>query len=91
MNTYLEDTYHHKFSYGTVIQLCVPRNKRRLAKLYIGVAEVTSRHARKGFNLRLNRDNHCNAAFYKGLSQLQYDDGSDIININRDDATGFPS
>ena len=26
---YLQNVYKRKFSYGTVIQLCVPRNKRR--------------------------------------------------------------
>lgn len=26
-----QHTYQHKFSYGTVIQLCVPRNKRRIS------------------------------------------------------------
>ena len=52
---HLQDTYHCKFSYGTVIQLCVPRNKRRRsAKRYLGIAKVRSRRARKGFNLRLN-------------------------------------
>ena len=50
---------------------------------------VTSRRARKGFNLKLNQDDHCSAAFYKGLNQLQYIDGTDMININHDDSTGF--
>ena len=51
---HLEETYNHKFSYGTVIQLCVPRNKRRRsAQRYLGIAKVTSRRTRKGFNLRL--------------------------------------
>ena len=49
---HLQDTYHHKFSYGTVIQLCVPRNKRRTsAKRYMGIAKVTSRRARKKITL----------------------------------------
>lgn len=50
---HLQETYGHKFSYGTVIQLCVARNHRhRSAKNYRGVARVTSRRARKGFELR---------------------------------------
>ena len=86
---HLKEKYNHNFSYGTVIQLCVPRNRRRSAKRYKGVAMVTSRRARKGFNLRLNLDDHWSAAFYKGLNQLQYVDGTDMINMNRDDSTGF--
>ena len=87
---HLEEVYHHKFSYGTVIQLCVPRNRKRSsAKRYLGIAKVTSRRARKGFNLRLNPDDHWSAALYRGLNELQYVDGKDILNVNRDDATGF--
>ena len=50
---------------------------------------VTSRRARKGFNLRLNPDDHWSAAFYRGLNELQYVDGRDMVNMNRDDSTGF--
>ena len=45
--------------------------------------------ARKWFNLKLNPDDHWSAAFYKGLNQLQYINGTDMMNINRDDSTGF--
>ena len=87
---HLQNEYHRKFSYGTVIQLCVPRNKRRLSsKRYKSVAKVTSRRARKGFNLKFNPDEHWSGAFYKGLNKLQYTDGLNMVNINRDDATGF--
>ena len=56
---HLEQVYSHKFSYGTVVQLCVARNRRRRsAARYKGVAKVTSRRARKGFQLRYNPDNH---------------------------------
>ena len=49
---HLQETYQHKFSYVSVIQLCVPRNRiRTSAKRYKSVAMVTSRRARKGFNL----------------------------------------
>lgn len=35
-----------KFSYGTIVQLCVARNQRR--RYYKGVAKVTTQRARKG-------------------------------------------
>lgn len=87
---HLQHVYHRHFSYGTFVELCVARNKRRRsAKRYHSVAKVTTRRARKGFNLRYNPDSHWSSAFYKGLNQLQYIDGRDVVNINRDDATGF--
>ncbi len=87
---HLQKAYKRKFSYGTVVQLCIPRNKRRMSsKRYQGLAKVTSRRARKGFSLKFNPDAHWSAAFYKGLNQLQYVDGRDLINMNRDDATRF--
>lgn len=87
---HLEETYKRRFAYGTVVQLCVARNRRRRsASNYKGVAKVTTRRARKGFSLKYNPDAHWSAAFYKGLNWLQYSDGSDIANINRDDASGF--
>ena len=87
---HLEETYHHKFSHGTVVQLCVARNKRhRSATNYRGVAKVTCRRARKGFKLRYNPDSHWSSALYKGLNFIQLTDGSNIININRDDASGY--
>ena len=87
---HLEEVYGRHFAYGTVIELCVPRNKyRRSSKRYRGLAKVTSRRARKGFSIRYNPDMHWSASFYKGLQQIQYVDGRNILNINRDDATGF--
>ena len=87
---HLEDLYQRKFSYGTVVQLCVARNKRRSsAARYKGVARVVSRRARKGFSLKYNPDTHWSAALYKGLNFIQYADGREIVNINRDDAAGF--
>ena len=78
------------FSNGTVVQLCVPRNKRRQsAKRYLGVAQVTTRRARKGFTLKYNPDCHWSGSFYKDLDVLQYTDGRHIVNINRDDSSGF--
>ena len=87
---HLQELYKEHFSYGTVVQLCVCRNKRRLsAKRYHGLAQVTSRRARKGFQLRYNPDHHWSAAFYRNLNALQYTNGTDILNINRDDQAGF--
>lgn len=87
---HLQEVYNRAFSYGTVVQLCIPRNKRRMsAKRYQGLAQVTSRRCRKGFCLKFNPDSHWSAAFYKGLNELQYVDGTDLLNVNRDDATGF--
>ena len=87
---HLKEKYDHSFSYGTVVQLCVARNKRRRsAKNYRGAAHVTTRRARKGFQLRYNPDKHWSSALYQGLSLIQYTDGLDITNINRDDASGY--
>ena len=86
---HLETKYNRKFSYGTVVQFCIPRNRRRSAKNYKSVAKVTTRRARKGFSLKYNPDSHWSASFYKGLNWLEYTDPSDILNINRDDASGF--
>ena len=87
---YLQEVYKRHFSYGTVVQLCIARNKRRLSsKRYHGVAKVTTRRARKGFTLKYNPDTHWSAAFYKGLNSIQLADGRDLCFLNRDDATGF--
>ena len=87
---HLMKIYNRNFSYGTVVQLCIARNIRRLsAKRYKGVAKVISRRARKGFMLRYNPDAHWSSAFYRNLNAIQYTDGCHIVNINRDDASGF--
>ena len=87
---HLEQVYNRSFSYGTVIRLCVARNRRRKsAAHYKGLAKVTSRRARKGFQLRYNPDNHWSCALYRGLAYIQYNDGTNIVNLNRDDAAGF--
>ena len=87
---HLQSVYGRHFAYGTVVQLCVARNRRRRsASRYKGVAKVTTRRARKGFTLRYNPDGHWSKCFYKGLNTLQYKDGRDLTNINRDDASGF--
>lgn len=87
---HLQQLYKRKFSYGSIVQLCVSRNKRRSSSSrYKGVAKITSRRARKGFTLKYNPDSHWSAALYKGLNQIQLKDNRDICLINRDDAAGF--
>ena len=68
---HLQNVYKRHFSYGSVVQLCVARNRRRLSsKNYRGVAQVTTRRARKGFTLKYNPDTHWSVAFYKGLNSI---------------------
>ena len=87
---HLQEEYKCSFGYGTIVQLCVARNKRRRSALrYKGVAQVTTRRARRGFALRFNPDKHWSSALYRSLNYLQYADGRDILNVNRDDAAGF--
>jgi len=87
---HLEEKYKTTFSYGTIVQLSVVRNKRRLsAKRYKGVARITCRRARKGFSLRFNPDAHWSCSLYKGLDKIQLKDGTNKCVLNRDDASGF--
>ncbi len=87
---HLQTVYGRHFSYGSVVQLCVARNKRHLSsKRYQGIAQVTTRRARKGFTLKYNPDAHWSASFYKGLNTIQLQDGRDMCFLNRDDASGF--
>ena len=45
---HLQQLYQHHFSYGTIVQLCIARNKRRRsARNYKGLAQVTTRRVRK--------------------------------------------
>ena len=54
---YLGKRYNTNFGYGTIVQLCMVRNMRRLSsKRYWSAAKILSRRARKGFNVRLNVD-----------------------------------
>ena len=64
-------------------------NAGNLQKNYKGVAQVTTRRSRKGFELKYNPDCHWSGALYRNLNHIQYTDGSNITNINRDDASGF--
>lgn len=87
---HLQQYCKRSISFGTVVQLCCARNKRhRSAKRYRGVAQVISKRSRKGFELRYNPDSHWSSALYRGLAWLQYNDGTNILNLNRDDASGF--
>lgn len=63
-------------SHGTVVQLCIARNQKRLsAARYRGLAQVTTRRARKGFQLRYNPDFHWSNALYRGLNYIQMTNG----------------
>lgn len=87
---FLENKYNRRFAYGTVVQLYVARNKRRRSAMhYQGVANVVHKRARKGFNIRFNPDHHWSAAFYSALNKIQYTDGTNIMNLGRDDQAGF--
>lgn len=85
----LKEHFDREFSYGTVVQLCCARNKRRLSsKRYKGVANVRFQKARKGFNVKYNPDYKWSRSMYKLLSQLQ-SDGTNMMLLNRDDQAGF--
>lgn len=57
IKAHLEEKYGTTFAYGTVVQLCSVHNKRKLSrKRYWGAAQIVSRRARKGFNVKLNVD-----------------------------------
>jgi hypothetical protein len=63
--------YGEKFSYGTVIQLCVHRNKRRMSSArYKGIGNIKYQRPRKGFNLKFNPDTKWSRSLYKCLDQL---------------------
>ncbi len=90
IQNHLQTKYGIKISYGTVVQLSVIRNKRRLsAKRYRGVARITCRRARKGFAIKMNPDAHWNTAMCRSLDYLQLKNGTEQLVLNRDDATGF--
>lgn len=85
----LQEVYERKFSYGTVVQLCVARNKRRYSAKITKVWQSYYKTSTKGVYSNFNPDSHWSAALYKDLNWLETTDGSDIININRDDTSGF--
>ncbi|WAR08101.1 BIR7A-like protein [Mya arenaria] len=94
IQSHLQKTYNRKFSYGTVVQLCVARNKRRISsKRYRGVAAITTRRARKGFEVKYNPDHHWSCSFYQGLDILQYTDGrgSAPLTTKTDYTNKYPS
>ncbi len=90
IKAHLEERYGTKFGYGTVVQLCTVHNKRKLSsKRYWGAAQIVSRRARKGFNIKLNVDAKWSCSMYKTLDYIQLKHGLDKVVINRDDAAGF--
>lgn len=85
----LSSHYGEKFSYGTVLHLCVHRNKRRISsKRYKGVANVTYQQASKGFSLKFNPDTKRSRSLYKCFDKVQID-GKHMLLLNRDDQAGF--
>lgn len=78
--------YGEKISYGTVVHLCVPRNKRRLSsKRYKGVANVKYQKPRKGLisSLILIQSEvvRCTSAWANSKRH--------ILLLNRDNQAGF--
>lgn len=53
---YLDEKYSAKFGYVTVVQFCSIHNKKLSSKRYWEAAQIVSRRARKGFNVKLNVD-----------------------------------
>lgn len=90
IQAHLEEKYNTKIGYGSIVQLCYARNKRRLStKRYQNVAKITCRRARKGFSVRINPDAHWSCALYRGLDYIQLKEGSNKVLLNRDDQSGF--
>ena len=80
---------NQSISLSSVKRLCCARNaRRRSSTWYLGWANMVSRAANKGFNLKQNVDDHWNNAMYRGLDMLQGKDGTKHITANRDDQAG---
>ena len=78
---HLEQKFNRNFAYGTVVELCIARNKRRKSVTsYRGVAKVLQKRARKGFK---------SSSFYSSLSGQQFRNNANILNLGRDDQSGF--
>ena len=90
LQEHLQKEYNTSISYGTVVQLCSVRKRRRIfAQRYKGVAAITCRRAPKGSDVKFNADSHWSYWFYKGLDMLHLKDGSDKMILNRNDQAGF--
>ena len=73
----LKEHYGRNVSYGTVVQLCVPRHKRhRSSKRYSGVANVKYIRARKGFTLKFNPDCKWSRSMYKSYAVISVASGT---------------
>ena len=58
-------------SHGTLVELCVPRNKHSRASLwYKSAANIVSKRACKGFDIKVNPDEKWSNALYKCLDAL---------------------
>ena len=89
IQNYVNDKCNAKIGYVTIVQLCTVRNKRKLsAARYQSVAHVTSRRARKGFDIKLNLTLITVIPRIK-VWTIQLRDGQNKMVLNRDDQSGF--
>lgn len=89
LRQFLVKTYERNFSIGTVVELCAKKNKRRKAsERYKGAANIRYQRAWKGWNVKLNPDNHWSRANYKLLDKIQKNTKQSLL-IGRDDQAGF--
>lgn len=89
LRQHLEEVYGRRFSIGTVVELCTPRHKRRRCSLrYKGAAKIKYQRAWKGFNNKLNPDDHWSRAMYRLLDQLQLKNPKAML-LGRDDQAGY--
>jgi hypothetical protein len=78
-----------KVTFGCIQAHLQAKYKRKFSYGTVRLAQVMQRHARRGFTLRYNPDNHWSVALYNGLDNLQYKDGTHIMKAGRDDQAGF--
>ena len=87
---FLGNKYQRNFAYGSVVQLCIARNERRQSAIRNkGIACIVSKKARKGFSLRYNPGSHWSSALCSGLNMIQLNNGFNVMNLGRDDQSGF--
>lgn len=90
----IKEHLEKKYKQSLVMELCCNyqlqgTNEEHLPSVIGKLHKVTSRRARKAFNVRHNPDCHWSAAFHRGLDKIQLEDGRDKSIINRDDQSGF--
>ena len=89
LQTYLQDFYKEKISIGTVVELTAKRHKRwRSSQRYKEAAQLRFRKATKGFNLKLQPDDHWSRSMYCQLEMLVKGANKSIW-FGRDDQAGI--